>query len=171
MRRTSILLAAASATLLLVAACSSTKGSAATTTAKLASPTTTTPQVSTAVTDSLPPIVATGTHKSEPFCVTAVKFNNTPSPLNDSNATADDFKAFFTTVVVPAMAEMRSNEPAEVKAEVDTVASAFEKLAAALEANAWDITTTGQDPAVRAAIGTGFDAATRTLSQYCGFST
>lgn len=179
MRRTSILLAAASATLLTLSACSSAKGTAATTSARgadttLAASDTTAPgsgSLNTApVADTtLPPIVASGAHKDEPFCVTAVNFNNSSSPLNDSNATADDFKTFFTNVVNPAMADLRANEPAEVKAEVETVVTAFTQLGTALAANNWDVNKTAADPAVQAAIGQSFSTATQKLSEYCGF--
>jgi hypothetical protein len=174
MRRTSIMLAAASATLLLFSACTSSSKGAAATTEKgadttLASSSTAPLDTTPVPTTSLPPIFASGAHKDEPFCVTAVDFNNSSSPLNDSNATAADFQAFFTNVVTPAMAEMRANEPAEVKAEVDTVATAFEQLGAALAANNWDVNKTAADPAVQAAIGQSFSTATQKLSVYCGF--
>jgi hypothetical protein len=174
MRRTSFLLAAASSTLLLVSACSSSSKGAAVTTAKgadttLASSNTAPLDTTPVPTTSLPPIAASGAHKDEPFCVTAVNFNNSASPLNDSNATAADFQAFFTTVVDPTMAALRANEPAEVKAEVNTVATAFEQLSKALAANNWDVNKAGADPAVQAVIGTDFNNATQKLSQYCGF--
>jgi hypothetical protein len=174
MRRTTIMLAAASATILLFSGCaSSSKGATATTTSKVAASTTapgdTTPKSTTATTVP-PPIVATGAHKNEPFCVTAVKFNNADSPFNNSAATSDDFKKFFSDVVTPGIAEMRGNEPAEVKAEVDTVTSAFEQLGKVFETNNWDLTKTASDANLSAILnGQAFGDATKKLDTYCGF--
>jgi hypothetical protein len=176
MRRTSILLAAASATLLFGSACSSSKGTSSATTAKPSdtsvSDADTAPLDTTAVTDTVSPtVVATGTHKDEPFCVAAVKFNNATSPFNDSNATADDFKAFFATVVTPGIAVMRANEPAAVKADVDTVANAFEQLGKVFEANGWDLQKTASDTQLASLLnGQAFADATTSLDKYCGFT-
>jgi hypothetical protein len=178
MRRTTIMLAAASATLLFFSACgSSSKGSAATTTPKAAATTVaasnTAPLDTTpAPTDTVPStVVATGAHKDEPFCVTAVKFNNAPSPFNSSTATSDDFKAFFSTVVTPGIAEMRGNEPAEVKADVDTVTGAFEQLAKVFETNNWDLQKTAADADLAKVLnGQAFADATKKLDTYCGFT-
>jgi hypothetical protein len=181
MRRTSFLLAAASATLLLLSACSSSaKGSAATTTAKASDTTlsapdtsaTPTPLDTTAVTDTVSPtVVASGTHKDEPFCVAAVSFNNAPSPFNDSTATSDDFKKFFATVVTPGIAAMRASEPAAVKADVDTVANAFDQLGTVFAANNWDLQKTASDSQLAALLnGQAFADATTNLDKYCGFT-
>jgi hypothetical protein len=177
MRRTTIMLAAASATLLFFSACSSSSKGAAATTAKAADTTlaasdTTTLDTSSATTDTVPStVVATGAHKDEPFCVTAVKFNNAASPFNDSAATSDDFKAFFATVVTPGIAEMRANEPADVKADVDTVTNAFEQLGKVFETNNWDLQKTAADADLAKVLnGQPFADATSNLDKYCGFT-
>ena len=175
MRRTTIMLAAASATLLFLTACgSSSKGSTATTTTKASDSTlasSNTGPLDTASADTTPStVVATGAHKDEPFCVTAVKFNNASSPFNNSAATSDDFKAFFGTVVTPGLAEMRANEPAEVKADVDTVTSAFEQLGKVFETNNWDLQKTANDANLAKVLnGQAFADATTNLDKYCGF--
>ena len=169
MRRTTIMLAAASATLLFFSACSSSSKGASTTTTKA---TDTTTLDTTATTDTVPStVVATGAHKDEPFCVTAVKFNNATSPFNDSAATSDDFKAFFATVVTPGIAEMRANEPAAVKADVDTVTNAFEQLGKVFETNNWDLQKTAADADLAKVLnGQAFADATSNLDKYCGFT-
>jgi hypothetical protein len=176
MRRTTILLAAASATLLFFSACSSSSKSSASTTTKASDTTlsSNTAPLDTApvASDTVPPtVVATGAHKDEPFCVTAVKFNNAPSPFNSSTATSDEFKAFFATVVTPGIAEMRTNEPAEVKADVETVANAFEQLGKVFETNNWDLKKTAADADLAKVLnGQPFADATTNLDKYCGFT-
>ena len=176
MRRTSYLLAAASATLLLFSACSSSsKSVAASTTAKApettAAASTDTAAAADAPTTTSPPVVATGTHKDEPFCVTAVAFNNAPSPFNDSASTSDDFKKFFADVVTPGLAKMRASEPDAVKADVETVANAFTQLGTVFEANNWDLQKTASDTKLAAILnGQAFADATKSLDTYCGFN-
>lgn len=176
MRRTKILLAAASITVLTLSACGSTSKSGAATSstvADTAAPVDTTPLGTDTVPADTTPItvVASGVHKDEPFCKSATAFNNVDSPFNDAAATSDDFKKFFSDVVTPGIADLRSTAPAALKADVETVVNGYEQLGKVFESNNWDLAKTSADPDLQTLLNSqAFSDAGSNLDDYCGFN-
>jgi hypothetical protein len=114
--------------------------------------------------------VGTGPGADTDFCKLQSTLNQTQTPFDDPASTADDFKTYFAEVVVPAIEDLRTSAPDEIKDDMEVLAAGLQKFATAFEKNGWDPAKAYADPELQAlANDADYNAAGEAVDQFCGF--
>jgi len=103
------------------------------------------------------------------FCTMNAELANAPSPFANQSAVAADFEKFFNEVVKPGVAKLQGAAPAEIKADIDTLAEGYTALADRFAALGYDPAKASADT-VLAQIGNEqkYNDASTAINTYCG---
>jgi len=103
------------------------------------------------------------------FCTLNTELANAPSPFANQSAVAADFEKFFNEVIKPGVAKLQSAAPAEIKADMDTLAEGYTALADRFAALGYDPAKASADT-VLVQIGNEqkYNDASSAINTYCG---
>jgi ABC-type oligopeptide transport system substrate-binding subunit len=114
--------------------------------------------------------VPTGPGKDTEFCQYQAELNNMSTPFDDQNSGAAEFETYFKELVNPAIDKLQATAPAEIKAQMDTLAEGLRKFSAAFEKSGWDPEKAYADPELTALAGdTAYNEAGSAVDEFCGF--
>ena len=112
----------------------------------------------------------TGPGKDTEFCQYQAELNNMATPFDDQNSGAAEFETYFKELVNPAIDKLQATAPAEIKAQMDTLAEGLRKFSAAFEKSGWDPEKAYADPELTAlASDTAYNEAGSAVDEFCGF--
>ncbi len=103
------------------------------------------------------------------FCTMNAELANAPSPFANQSAVAADFEKFFNEVIKPGVAKLQAAAPAEIKADIDTLAEGYTALADRFAALGYDPAKASADT-VLVQIGNEqkYNDASTAINTYCG---
>ena len=94
---------------------------------------------------------------------------NAPSPFANQSSVAADFEKFFNEVIKPGVAKLQAAAPAEIKADMDTLAEGYTALADRFAALGFDPAKASTDTAlIQLGNVQKYNDASTAINTFCG---
>ena len=103
------------------------------------------------------------------FCTLNSELANAPSPFANQSSVAADFEKFFNEVIKPGVAKLQAAAPAEIKADMDTLAEGYTALADRFAALGFDPAKASTDTAlIQLGNVQKYNDASTAINTFCG---